>query len=406
MLLTRPACTVLVVDDAPEDRALYRRYLERNEDCRYAVLEVDRGEYALAALRERRPDCVLLDYLMPGRDGLSVLRELKQEPAGEGAAIIMLTGSARDPIGVQALKAGALDYLDKNTITAEQLHRAIQYALKKIDLQRAVERQRQWLQGTLDSIGEAVVATDGEGRVMFMNAVAESLLGTRIRTARGRPIEEICTIADERNGRALGRSFIGLVLKSEIKVENAALLVTGSRGERPIEYRLAPIRNDRGEVEGVVIALRDVSARRRIEASLREREERLTLVTRAASDAMWDWDLRADHVWWNEAYEAMFGRPPQRTGHAPQWRLERVHPEDRPRVAREIHTIMNGPGTEWLLDYRGRTLDGAYRRFIERAVVVRDGEARAVRVLALMLDVTDWALAADAPGRGEGRSTA
>lgn len=396
--MRRTSCTVLVVDDAPEDRALYRRYLERSEECRYAVLEVDRGEHALAAVRERRPDCVLLDYLMPGKDGLAVLHELTREAAG-AAAVIMLTGSARDPVGVQALKAGALDYLDKNTMTAEQLHRSIQYALKKVDLQRAVERQRQWLQGTLDSIGEAVIATDGEGRVVFMNPVAEAMLGVRIRSVQGRPIEEICTILDEHTHRALGSSFIELALKREVNAENHALLVSGGVGrERPVEYRLSPIRNEKGEVQGAVVALRDISARRRIEASLKEREERLALVTRVASDAMWDWDLRADHVWWNEAYEALFGRPPQRTGHAPQWRLERVHPEDRPRVAREMHVALNGAAVKWVLDYRGRTLDGDYRRFVERAVIVRDGEARPVRILALMLDVSDWPAAGTPPG--------
>lgn len=400
--MRRSACTVLVVDDAPEDRALYRRYLERSEECRYAVLEVDRGEHALAAFRDRRPDCVLLDYLMPGKDGMAVLHELTREAAGEGAAVIMLTGSARDQVGVQALKAGALDYLDKNGITAEQLHRAIQYALKKIDLKRAVERQRQWLQATLDSIGEAVVATDGEGKVMFMNPVAETLLGLRIRAAKDRAIEEICSIVDENTHRALGSSFIELALRSKIQAANHALLMTRSGRELPIEYRLVPIRDEKGDVQGAVVALRDISERRRVEASLREREERLALVTRAASDAMWDWDLHADHVWWNEAYETLFGRPPQRTGHAPQWRLERVHPEDRPRVAREIHAAMNGASMKWVLDYRGRTLDG-YRRFIERAVIVRGSDGRVVRILALMLDVSDWARSENEPSQDAGR---
>ncbi|BAU49079.1 histidine kinase [Sulfurifustis variabilis] len=401
--MLRTECTVLVVDDAPEDRTLYRRYLERSEECRYTVLEVDRGEHALAAFRERRPDCVLLDYLMPDKDGLAVLHELTREAAGESAAVIMLTGSARDQVGVQALKAGALDYLDKNSITAEQLHRAIQYALKKVDLKRAVEQQRQWLQGTLDSIGEAVIATDGGGRVMFMNPVAEVLLDARIRTARGRAIEEICSILDEHTHRALGSSFIELALRSEIQSENYALLVTRSGKELPVEYRLVPIRDEKGEVQGAVVALRDISGRRRIEASLREREERLALVTRAASDAMWDWDLRADHVWWNEAYEALFGRPPQRTGHAPQWRLERVHAEDRSRVAQQIHGAMHGPDAKWVLDYRARTLGGAYRRFVERAVIVRDGDGRAVRVLALMLDISDWTRSEDEARPEEGR---
>lgn len=389
--MRRNRCTVLVVDDAPEDRALYRRYLEGNEECRYEVLEMERGEHVLQAFRERRPDCVLLDYLMPGRDGLAVLQELHRKSAGERVAVIMLTGSARDQLGVRALKAGALDYLDKNFITAEQLHRAIQYALRRIDLQRAVERQRQWLQGTLDSIGEAVVATDGKGRVMFMNPVAEALLGIRIRAVRGRAIEDVCSIVDEQTHRALWSSFLERVSTGAIERENHALLVTRPGLNRPIEYRLAPIRNEQGEVEGTVVALRDISERHRIETALQEREERLSLVARAASDAMWDWDVEAEHVWWNESYETMFGRPPQRTDQTPQWRLERVHPEDRARVAREMHRAMHGAGAKWVLDYRGRTLDGAHRRFIERAAIVRDGGGRAVRILALMLDVSDWA---------------
>ncbi len=387
--MRRDSCTVLVVDDSPEDRAVYRRYLEQNKECRYRVLEVDRGELALKACREQRLDCIVLDYSLPDTDGLAVLDSLVHQARSDRHAVVMLTGSGRTSVAVQALKTGALDYLDKNEVTAEQLHRSIHYAIEKVTLQRELEHQRRWFQGTLSSIGEAVIATDRTGQVTFINAMAENLTGWPGGSAMKRPIEEVYTVVSERTRQPLGGSFIGMILKGKIGSDEPALLLARNGREVPIDHSGTPIRDAKGEIIGGVIVARDTTRRRRTEAALREREERFSLVARATGDALWDWDVRANRIWCNEAYEALFVRPPLGTGRTGQWWSERIHPDDRARVSALTSTVLNNRDETWICNYRCRRRDSTYADIMERAFIVRDAEGQAVRVLAAMVDLTE-----------------
>jgi len=81
---------VLVIDDNIDDREVYRRMLARVPGANYVVYEAENGDEGIALNAQKRPDCVLLDYSLPGRDGVGVLEEiLKLDPS---ANVIMLTG--------------------------------------------------------------------------------------------------------------------------------------------------------------------------------------------------------------------------------------------------------------------------------------------------------------------------
>src|SRR5262249_14068375 len=88
---------VLLVDDSPEDRASYQRWLREGGSEDYHFLEADTAEQALALCRAQRPDCVLLDYRLPDGDGLDVLAQLA---AVEDAAVpvVMLTGQGNEAV--------------------------------------------------------------------------------------------------------------------------------------------------------------------------------------------------------------------------------------------------------------------------------------------------------------------
>jgi PAS domain S-box-containing protein len=137
--------TVLIIDDTPEDRETYRRLLESAETA-FTVLEAERGDAGLALCRERQPDCLLLDYRLPDMDGLEIITELVQEAGKNAYAIIMLTGTGNAGIAIQAMKAGAHDYLHKGTFSAEQLQRTINHAVEKVVIQKQLEEQRHQLE--------------------------------------------------------------------------------------------------------------------------------------------------------------------------------------------------------------------------------------------------------------------
>jgi signal transduction histidine kinase len=137
------ALRVLIVDDSPEDRELYRRLLLQDREHEYEILEAELGEDGLRLAREREPDCLLLDYRLPDVDGLEFLARVLAERT---VAVIVLTGQGNEAIAVQAMKGGAQDYLLKGSITRQELQRAVQNAVEKVELRRKIERMYEELE--------------------------------------------------------------------------------------------------------------------------------------------------------------------------------------------------------------------------------------------------------------------
>jgi PAS domain S-box-containing protein len=126
------------------------------------------------------------------------------------------------------------------------------------------DEARRWFTTTLRSIGDAVIATDGGGRVTFMNPVAESLTGWTEGDARGRPLDEVFSIFSEQT-RAVVESPVSRVLREGgvVGLANHTLLRSKRGVEIPIDDSGAPIRNESGRILGVVLVFRDVTQDKR-----------------------------------------------------------------------------------------------------------------------------------------------
>jgi two-component sensor histidine kinase/CheY-like chemotaxis protein len=141
---------VIMVDDSAADRKLYRMLLE----TRYPKLEFFEaadGSAGLACCRNHAPDCILLDYKLPDMTGLEFLARLTGDQRSEVPpfAVVMLTGLASEPVAVDALKAGAQDYLSKDRITAESLSMVVEKATQKVSLIRDLKAERDRLARSL-----------------------------------------------------------------------------------------------------------------------------------------------------------------------------------------------------------------------------------------------------------------
>jgi signal transduction histidine kinase len=134
-------CIVLLIEDNPDDRELVRRRLGQLKDVRYVCLDASSGEQGLVMIQQHRPDCVLLDYSLPGQDGIAALRQIRDiDPF---VPVIMLTGQGNETLAVQAMKEGAVDYLAKSVVTAEALHRALGSAIERARQEKKIDEQRQ-----------------------------------------------------------------------------------------------------------------------------------------------------------------------------------------------------------------------------------------------------------------------
>jgi two-component system cell cycle sensor histidine kinase/response regulator CckA len=139
----------------------------------------------------------------------------------------------------------------------------------------------------------------------------------------------------------------------------------------------------------LVRAIRYSIERKRSENALRLSEERFELMARATNDAVWDWDLVANRIWWNVGVRSFLGYPPDHLGTDLEWWRAHIHPEDRERVISCIRSVIDGGGRFWLDEYRYLCADGSYACVFDRGYVIHDDRGKPVRMIGAMMDITD-----------------
>lgn len=141
-MVVKSACTILIVDDSPEDRAIYCRYLNRDDCYKYEILEATSVDAALNLCDRTLPNLILLDYRLPDDEGLVFLQEWKTRYGDLVAPVIVLTGQGNEQIAVEAMKLGAQDYLIKSVLSKEQFRRSVHAVLDRLHLADQLEKKR------------------------------------------------------------------------------------------------------------------------------------------------------------------------------------------------------------------------------------------------------------------------
>ncbi len=129
--------------------------------------------------------------------------------------------------------------------------------------------------------------------------------------------------------------------------------------------------------------------RKRTEEALQLSQDRFDLITRATSDAVRDWDLSSNEVWWNEGLQKLFGYQSDEMGTTLTSWSDRLHPDDVERVSADIHRHIESGKNNWTDEYRFRRKDGTYAFVIDRGYVVYDQDEKPIRMLGSMMDVTE-----------------
>lgn len=171
---------IVVIDDNPNDTQLIRRVLER---AGYEVSYAGSGEEGLRILSQTVPDCVLVDYRMPGMDGFEFCRRIKGDPALQSVPILMLTGADSSQNLVEALDAGADDFVTKGSDIEVILARVRALLRVKAYQDRIVEQAAQ-LRGLYDEVknkSDRIMALNQRfnSDLQFARRVQESLLPER-----------------------------------------------------------------------------------------------------------------------------------------------------------------------------------------------------------------------------------
>jgi PAS domain S-box-containing protein len=166
---------------------------------------------------------------------------------------------------------------------------------------------------------------------------------------------------------------------------------------RWIAHVCQPVVDEDGAYLGVRCSNRDVTDRKHIEESLRQKEEQHRLAVQATNDGIWDIDLTTGGVEWTETFVAAYGRPEDHEDPWQWWR-EHIHPEDRERIYSGLRAAIDGNDRTWSAEYRFLMPDGAWADVFDRAYIARDASGRARRIVGAMLDLT-WRKRAERQSR-------
>ncbi|MEA5616961.1 GAF domain-containing protein [Cronbergia sp. UHCC 0137] len=132
--------------------------------------------------------------------------------------------------------------------------------------------------------------------------------------------------------------------------------------------------------------------RQQTEEALKKTEERYSLavlVARATNDVLWDWDLVTNQVCWNPSVETLFGYTIEQIQPDIVWWRERIHPEERQRIAADMRTVIDSGKQFWSNEYRFLRRDGTYIYIFDRGYVVHNQKGKPVRMIGAMMDMSD-----------------
>jgi PAS domain S-box-containing protein len=162
-------------------------------------------------------------------------------------------------------------------------------------------------------------------------------------------------------------------------IATVAVYYRESRAPRPEDVRLIT-----RTAHLISIAI----GRDRKEREMRTAEERFRLLARATNDAIWDWDIAKDRLWWSEGFETLFGGAPEEHDAGLKSWISRIHPEDAERVSTAIRRALAAGDPHWSDTYRFRRRDGSFVWVEDRGYAIRDDHGKAVRMIGGMSDIS------------------
>jgi PAS domain S-box-containing protein len=323
---------------------------------------------------------------------------LKAQPQWSDLPVIILTPPGPDTTHLlAALEAVGPATLMKRPVQIASLVSAIrtslrdrkrQYAVRDllVERERAAETlrvERERYRVTLSSIGDAVIATDIDGRVTFLNAVAETLTGWTTPEASGRPMPEVFHIVNESSRQEVENPALKALAHGVIVgLANHTLLIARDGTERAIDDSAAPILDGEGKLSGAVLVFRDISERKQAE----EARARLAAIVESSDDAIIGKTLDGIIQFWNVGAERVFGYT---AAEALGKSITLIIPSDRLDEEREILSrLRRGIRIDHFETVRlakdGRLLD------ISLTVSpIRDAEGHVVGASKVARDITD-----------------
>lgn len=312
-----PKARILIVED---ENLVARDLHNMIRALGYSVTDVvQTAEAVLKSINRVKPDLALMDIVLKGKtDGITVASTLWEE---HGIPVVYITSFADDLTFERAKLTEPFGYLIK-PFEERELELTIETALYKARMQLLLKEKEQWLSTILKSIGDGIIVLNTQGRVAFINPIAQKITGWSEEDSLGQPFSSIFRLKE--SSISLNKTFYS----------QEAALVSRTGQEIPIEQTLAELPEERGQKTGQVIVFRDITTRKKAEKELQESWNRLHRALEGTVQAI------ATTIEMRDPYTAGHQRRVARLAEAIA--MEEALPETRIeglKLAAEIHDI-------------------------------------------------------------------
>jgi PAS domain S-box-containing protein len=250
--------TVLLINDDATIATPILEALATPGSGPFDVVWVRRLSEALPVLAKKDTAAILLSLSLPDSQGLPTFRKIIA--ASSETPILILGQLGQEDLASQAVKAGAQDYLLPDHLDAYYLSRALRNAIERKAVEDALYLEKERALVTLNSIGDAVLCTDIEGNVTYLNLVAETMTGWSRSEAVGKPLNLVFKILDGAT-RETAKDPMEMAVEQNrtVGLTMNCVLIRRDGYESAIEDSAAPIHDRAGRIIGALIVFHDVT---------------------------------------------------------------------------------------------------------------------------------------------------
>jgi PAS domain S-box-containing protein len=382
---------VLLLEDNPGDALLFRDMLDMVMGEVFAVDHVTEIAEALEYLDGAEVDVVLLDLSLPNGQGLDTFFAVHDE--APHIPIVVLSGSGSEQMAVEAVKAGAQDYLVKGEVTGRLLARSIRYAIERQRVERQTRRQKDLLESTLESLTYPFYVVNVDD---YTIEIANSAAAAASRTERPSEQARCYSLAHHRDTPCGGESCPCPLeevkdTKAPVTVEHVHYDADGN--SRIVEVHGYPIFDDEGEVVRMIEYVFDITERKRAKENLRRERDLIARLMDTSPVSITMANRHGELIFANERAEEVLGlnrkEITSRVYNTPDWRITDLDGGPFPDAELPFRRVMAKKEPVYDVRHAIEWPDGQRRILSINGAPLCDEDGEVERVIFAIEDITD-----------------
>lgn len=360
--------TVLIIEKKQECKTSIQKLLSEIDDSTFLLENTSGISDIPNTLKEKKVDAVLFDLSCQS----DTVHFIKVKKDIENLPVLVLADAKNEASAIEAIRAGAQDYLVKNSFDGKEFVRTVRSAIERQSVIVKLEKkslefqanEARLLRVIVNNV-DGIIIVDESNKVCFVNPAAEKLFS--------------CTASE----------FLNKTFEYKIDLNKSSELTIDGTGGATNVIEMRAVKTLWENRDAYLVSLRDITERKLIEQRLKENEERYALAIKGSKDGVWDWDLVNNEVYYSPEWKFICGTPEDDLGTSPDEWFKRVHPDDISNVRSQIDTHLDGDISTIESEHRLLHQDGNFRWVVVRGTAVFDEGGKPVRLAGSLRDITD-----------------